>query len=94
MKDASISPRPVQDPLPLWIGGSSRAAIRRTAKWGTGWQAGGEAPEEVAPVVAAIREAAEAEGRPVRPGAFRHRAECALRLLGRAAGGEGGPTPR
>ena len=70
MKDASISPRPVQDPLPLWIGGSSRAAIRRTARWGTGWQAGGEAPEEVAPVVAAIREAAEAEGRPFDPEHF------------------------
>ncbi len=70
MKDASISPRPVQDPLPLWIGGSSRAAIRRTAKWGTGWQAGGEAPEEVAPVVAAIREAADAEGRPFDPEHF------------------------
>ncbi len=35
-REASISPRPVQDPLPLWIGGSSEAAIRRTARVGTG----------------------------------------------------------
>ncbi|MCY4231420.1 MAG: LLM class flavin-dependent oxidoreductase [Alphaproteobacteria bacterium] len=70
MKDASISPRPLQDPLPLWVGGSSRAAIRRTAKWGTGWQAGGEAPEEVGPVITAIREAARAEGRPFDPEHF------------------------
>ena len=28
---ASISPRPVQPDLPMWIGGSSDAAIRRTA---------------------------------------------------------------
>jgi alkanesulfonate monooxygenase SsuD/methylene tetrahydromethanopterin reductase-like flavin-dependent oxidoreductase (luciferase family) len=34
---ASITPRPVQSPLPLWIGGSSDAAIERTAKYGTGW---------------------------------------------------------
>src|SRR5690606_30922070 len=26
--DVSIAPRPVQQPLPLWIGGNSRAAIR------------------------------------------------------------------
>ena len=38
--NASISPRPVQDPLPLWIGGASKAAIRRTARIGTGWVAG------------------------------------------------------
>src|SRR5262249_10128790 len=37
---ASISPKPVQADLPMWIGGSSPAAIRRTARFGTGWQAG------------------------------------------------------
>ena len=70
MREASISPRPVQDPLPLWIGGSSRAAIRRTARWGTGWQAGGEAPDEVAPVVRAILEAVAGEGRDMDPEHF------------------------
>ena len=30
-KGASISPKPVQPDLPMWIGGSSEAAIRRTA---------------------------------------------------------------
>ena len=39
---ASISPKPVQPDLPMWIGGSSEAAIRRTARYGTGWQAGAE----------------------------------------------------
>ena len=55
LEDASISPRPVQQPLPLWVGGSAEQAIKRTAKWGTGWQAGIESPEEVAPVIAAIK---------------------------------------
>ena len=39
---ASISPKPVQPDLPIWIGGSSAAAVRRTARYGTGWQAGAE----------------------------------------------------
>ena len=61
--EASISPRPVQQPLPLWIGGSSKAAIRRTGKLGTGWQAGNETPAEVGPVVDAIKQAATDHGR-------------------------------
>ena len=62
---ASISPKPVQANLPMWIGGSSAAAIRRTARFGTGWQAGPETPAEVAPVIAAIRIAARAAGRTI-----------------------------
>ena len=45
---ASISPKPVQPDLPMWIGGSSEAAIRRTARVGTGWQGGPETPAEAA----------------------------------------------
>ncbi len=62
---AVISPRPVQSPLPIWIGGSSTAAIRRTARIGTGWLAGLQSPAQVAPVVAAIREQSAANGRPI-----------------------------
>jgi probable F420-dependent oxidoreductase len=65
LSGASISPKPVQSDLPMWIGGSSEAAIRRTARFGTGWQAGGETPEDIGAVVAAIRAAAIAEGRPI-----------------------------
>lgn len=63
--DALITPKPSQDPLPLWIGGSSEAAIRRTARIGTGWLAGLQTPAQVAPVVAAIREQSAAAGRPL-----------------------------
>ncbi|MEO8539243.1 MAG: TIGR03619 family F420-dependent LLM class oxidoreductase [bacterium] len=63
--EAVISPRPAQDPLPLWIGGSSEAAIRRTARIGTGWLGGIQAPAQVAPVVAAIRQQSAAAGRPI-----------------------------
>ncbi len=62
---AEVAPKPTQDPLPLWIGGSSKAAIRRTATLGTGWLAGLQTPKQVAPVVAAIREQSTAVGRPL-----------------------------
>jgi alkanesulfonate monooxygenase SsuD/methylene tetrahydromethanopterin reductase-like flavin-dependent oxidoreductase (luciferase family) len=55
LDDASIAPRPVQQPLPLWVGGSAPQAVERTARWGTGWQAGIDAAGEVAPVIAAIK---------------------------------------
>ena len=63
LEDASIAPRPVQQPLPLWVGGSAEQAVQRTARWGTGWQAGLETPAEVAPVIAAIKAALPAYGR-------------------------------
>jgi probable F420-dependent oxidoreductase len=63
LSGASIAPKPVQPDLPMWIGGSSEAAIRRTARFGTGWQAGAETPDQVGPVIAAIRTAAAAERR-------------------------------
>jgi alkanesulfonate monooxygenase SsuD/methylene tetrahydromethanopterin reductase-like flavin-dependent oxidoreductase (luciferase family) len=55
---ASIAPRPVQQPLPLWVGGSADKAIERTAHWGTGWQAGIETPDQVAPMIRAIKDKA------------------------------------
>jgi probable F420-dependent oxidoreductase len=61
----SIAPRPVQRPLPCWIGGSSPAAIRRTAKLGTGWLGGIQTPAQCAPVVAAIKKAAVEAGRTI-----------------------------
>ncbi len=64
-RDASISPRPVQQPLPCWIGGSSPAAIRRTARLGTGWLAGIQTPAQVAPVIEAIRSESRRAGRPI-----------------------------
>lgn len=62
---ASISPKPVQPDLPMWIGGGSEAAIRRTARLGTGWQAGPETPAEAGRVVAAIKAAAKEFGRQI-----------------------------
>jgi probable F420-dependent oxidoreductase len=65
VREATIAPRPVQQPLPLWIGGSSDAAIRRTARLGTGWLAGLQSPAQVAPVVTAIKAATAEAGRTI-----------------------------
>jgi len=65
LSGASISPKPVQPDLPMWIGGSSDAAIRRTAKYGTGWQGGGETMEDAIRVVAAIKQALPEAGRSI-----------------------------
>jgi len=61
----TIAPRPVQQPLPLWIGGASPAAVRRTVKLGTGWLGGIQTPAQVAPVIAAIRKLGAESGRPI-----------------------------
>ena len=65
LTQASIAPLPVQADLPMWIGGSSEAAIRRTARVGTGWQAGPETPGAVAEVIAGIKQALLATGRTI-----------------------------
>ena len=65
LDDAAIAPKPVQRPMPLWIGGSAPKAIERTARWGTGWQAGIESADKVAPVIRAIKEKAAEFGRTI-----------------------------
>jgi probable F420-dependent oxidoreductase len=35
--DAGVNPRPVQRPIPLWMGGDSEAVIRRAARLADGW---------------------------------------------------------
>jgi probable F420-dependent oxidoreductase len=70
LKGASVRPLPVQQPLPLWIGGSGPAAIRRTARIGTGWLAGLQSAAEVGRTVAQIKAAALEAGRAIDPDHF------------------------
>tara|TARA_Y100001936_G_C16077975_1_gene675419 strand:- start:1235 stop:2155 length:921 start_codon:yes stop_codon:yes gene_type:complete len=57
-ENITIEPKPVQNPLPIWIGGSSDATIERTIKYGTGWISGVQSPRQVKPVVEKIRQKA------------------------------------
>jgi probable F420-dependent oxidoreductase len=70
LANVSVEPKPVQSELPMWIGGSSVGAIRRTARFGTGWQSTVETPEEVAPLIARIRAAAVEAGRSIDEGHY------------------------
>ena len=65
LKGATINPRPKQQPMPLWLGGSSKPAIRRTARYGHGWLAPLQTPEEAGVTVADIKSECEKIGRPI-----------------------------
>jgi probable F420-dependent oxidoreductase len=59
-----FAPRPAQKPsIPVVIGGVSRAAIRRAARLGDGWQPLGLSPETLEQGMATLREEARACGR-------------------------------
>jgi len=45
--DAGLAPRPRQSPLPIWVGGSSKAALRRAARRGDGWLPQGTPRDEM-----------------------------------------------
>ena len=57
-----LQPRPVQTPRPpIWIGGSSRAALRRAAKW-DGWLPQGTRRRDLPDAIAYLREQRAAAG--------------------------------
>ena len=57
-------PKPVQQPhIPIWVGGHSRAALRRTARLGDCWHTTRQTPDFVAQNLPYLREQAERAGR-------------------------------
>lgn len=58
-----FEPKPVQRPLPVVVGGESRAALRRAALLGDGWIGMGHTPRSAAAQVQAIRELRAEAGR-------------------------------
>ncbi|MGW2954108.1 TIGR03619 family F420-dependent LLM class oxidoreductase [Streptomyces eurythermus] len=55
-------PRPAQPHVPLWVGGSSPAAVRRAALKGDGWLPQGDPPERLAERAARILRLREEAG--------------------------------
>jgi probable F420-dependent oxidoreductase len=70
LDDASVEPKPVQQPHPpLWFGGMAPPALRRMARLADAWMGAGSAPTaDFAAAHVVLREALEAEGRD--PAAF------------------------
>ncbi|GGL15076.1 TIGR03619 family F420-dependent LLM class oxidoreductase [Nocardia jinanensis] len=60
--EVHFNPKPVQRPLPIWIGGMGPAAFRRVARFGQGW-APIASVQDVAAAGPALRAALEAAGR-------------------------------
>ncbi len=52
----TMSPAPIS-PIPLWFGGSSDAALRRTIRMGDGWHGSGLSAADAAPIITRLREA-------------------------------------
>lgn len=64
VKDLTLLPRPYQkEGPPIWVGGRSPAAFRRTGRLSDGWLVSSVTPAEVAVGIQAIRQHAAAAGR-------------------------------
>jgi probable F420-dependent oxidoreductase len=76
-RDVIARPKPTQDPIPMWIGGNSKASRRRVVERAQGWMPMGGGPEltkttrtpmlgsldDLAGMITELRDAAAAAGR-------------------------------
>ncbi len=64
IEDVQFYPKPVQQPhIPIWVGGHSRPALRRVAKYGDCWHTTRQTPDFVAQNLPYLREQTERAGR-------------------------------
>jgi probable F420-dependent oxidoreductase len=61
--DGGLNPLPVQQPIPIWFGGMSDAALRRTAQMGDGWMPNTADPDVLTGMLAKLRDYMGAAGR-------------------------------
>ncbi|MFJ8075400.1 LLM class F420-dependent oxidoreductase [Streptomyces sp. NPDC096176] len=61
-KDLGQRPRPAQARVPVWVGGSSPAAVRRAALKGDGWLPQGDPRDKLPRQIARIKQLREAAG--------------------------------
>jgi probable F420-dependent oxidoreductase len=79
-------PRPVQQPHPpIWVGGGTSAALRRTVRYAAAWHGSPQPLPELTAIIAALREEAERQGRAPADIALTTRAPLLLQTRGRAA---------
>ena len=63
LQDVTIAPKPAQAAPPIWVGGRSGPAFRRTARLADGWLGSQMTPEEVGAAITRIRKYAADYGR-------------------------------
>ncbi len=62
-RDVDMFPKPVQKPLPIYIGGNNINAVRRSALYAQGWMGAGMPASQLAEAVRRLREMAHETGR-------------------------------
>lgn len=67
IEDVAIAPRPLQPALPIWVGGTSDAALRRAARHGDGWISAFASERKFARLATALRGYLETHGRATAP---------------------------
>ena len=63
VKEAGINPLPVQRPIPIWMGGSADAVIKRVGEMGDGWFPQMRPDDEARRMIEQIRTYAQEAGR-------------------------------
>ena len=63
LDECRMDPKPVQQPIPIIVGGHSKRALRRAARFGAGWYGVGLNPEHCEPVLKDLDAALAAQGR-------------------------------
>ena len=72
-----ITPLPSQQPIPVWAGGSSEAAVKRIARFADGWIPGAWTAEAAAEAIPSFISALKSAGRDPESVAI----QCRLRIL-------------
>jgi alkanesulfonate monooxygenase SsuD/methylene tetrahydromethanopterin reductase-like flavin-dependent oxidoreductase (luciferase family) len=75
--EVAFEPKPVQQPIPIYVGGESAPALRRAGRLGDGWIGMTHTPDSAAAAVAVIRGHREEAGRLDRPFEVTVGGECA-----------------
>jgi len=75
--EVAFEPKPVQQPIPIYIGGESAVALRRAGRLGDGWIGMGHTPDTAAVAIATIRSHMVEAGRAHAPFEVTVGGECA-----------------
>ena len=70
LEGVAVEPRPVQEPLEVWLGGRGPRALERVARIGDGWLTAGIGPDDAGRGRATIERLAAEHGRVVDPEHF------------------------